>query len=275
MRVWRAAPIPGPRKPLWHVMGLGLLSGLGIADGLALLTGLGGCQRERPPMKTLPLGARATGSVASALPSGSGSAGSFLTKLKHETLSMQLPQPISEPVDDRLRTPTPSSPLPPDTHVVLGSEVVQSTRDPNRRGTLVNVWASWCESCEAEMPMLAKLAKRYETRGIELVFVSVDAPEQAQAARSSLARRGIAGPTYLAHPELGYFKQALSPIWKGSLPATFLYDNTGRLRYFWGAEAYEEEVAPILDGFLNGEAIDGLANFRVKGGTAVDSDPEP
>ena len=161
-----------------------------------------------------------------------------------------------------------SSALPTNTRIVLGSEVVRSTRDPNRTGTLVNVWATWCGSCQEEMPMLLKVRQRYATRGIDVLFVSVDEPKAAGKVQATLRALGAAGPTLIADPELGRFKRALSPIWRGALPSTFLYDNQGRLRYFWGAQAMEGEVVPIIEGLLAGKPIDGMANFSVTAGAA-------
>ena len=50
------------------------------------------------------------------------------------------------------------------------------------------------------------------------------------------------------------------------LPASFLFDGTGKLRYFWPGEAFENEVVPIIDGLLAGKAIDGEANISVSPG---------
>ena len=112
--------------------------------------------------------------------------------------------------------------------------------------------------------MLVDVQRRYASRGIELAFVSVDEPAEASTVVQTLKQRKIPGPVWIAHPELGYFKQALSPIWQGGMPATFLYDQTGRLRYFWGARALESEVTSVLDGLLANEPIDGLADYRVQ-----------
>jgi thiol-disulfide isomerase/thioredoxin len=190
------------------------------------------------------------------------------------TIAMELPQPVPS-ADEPATSDPPDGALPempPDTYLVRGAEVVDGTRDPARAGTLVNVWATWCGSCEAEMPMLREIGARYAARGLKVVFVSVDLPEAAGDVLPALRKRGIDGPAYLARPRLGRFKRELSPIWHGSLPATFLYDHDGRLRYYWGAQAYEDEVTAILDGFLRGDPIDGMANFSITRGA---SGPEP
>lgn len=193
----------------------------------------------------------------------------FHKSLPFDSVPMRLPQSVPEPEARGPRAAAPdAAALPPNTQILLGSEVVHRTVDPNRKGTLVNVWATWCGSCQEEIPMLLGIRQRYATRGIEVMFVSVDEPSAATKVQTTLRALGAAGPTLIADPALGPFKRALSPIWRGALPSTFLYDNQGRLRYFWGSQAMESEVVPILEGLLAGKPIDGMANFSVTTGAA-------
>jgi cytochrome c biogenesis protein CcmG/thiol:disulfide interchange protein DsbE len=46
---------------------------------------------------------------------------------------------------------------------------------------LVDFWASWCEPCKKELPLLDKLAPRLRARGIEIVAVNID-DDRAKAA---------------------------------------------------------------------------------------------
>ena len=41
---------------------------------------------------------------------------------------------------------------------------------------LVNLWATWCEPCRAEMPSMEKLHREFGPQGLEIVAVSVDDP---------------------------------------------------------------------------------------------------
>ena len=67
--------------------------------------------------------------------------------------------------------------------------------------------------------------------------------------------------SYLAAPPLDAFKAGMSPRWPGMLPASFLFDETVKLRYFWGGEAFESEILPIVEGLLAGRPIDGESRF--------------
>jgi peroxiredoxin len=60
------------------------------------------------------------------------------------------------------------------------------------RGQIVvmNLWASWCPPCRAEMPDLQRLADAYASRGIAIVGVNQgESPERARAFADSLRIR--------------------------------------------------------------------------------------
>jgi peroxiredoxin len=47
---------------------------------------------------------------------------------------------------------------------------------------LLDFWASWCEPCKKELPILARMAPRLRARGVEIVTVNIDErPENAAA----------------------------------------------------------------------------------------------
>ncbi|MCH2110814.1 MAG: TlpA family protein disulfide reductase [Polyangiaceae bacterium] len=147
-----------------------------------------------------------------------------------------------------------------------GDELRRRVKASPARGTLVNAWASWCGPCKREFPMLHGLRSALEEKSIDLLFISVDSPESHAAAEIFFRENGENGPIYFAERPLGKFKKQMNPEWPGMLPATFLFDEQGELRFFWGGPAYEKELMPIIDGFLAGEQIDGSANFGLSPG---------
>jgi thiol-disulfide isomerase/thioredoxin len=40
--------------------------------------------------------------------------------------------------------------------------------------TLVNFWATWCEPCRDEIPLLLKMREKYTERGFEVVGIGID-----------------------------------------------------------------------------------------------------
>jgi thiol-disulfide isomerase/thioredoxin len=144
-----------------------------------------------------------------------------------------------------------------------GQTLRNQIRATHAKATLVNAWASWCGSCKHELPMLQKVAREFASQGVQLLLVSVDDPEQEQSAAELLGKLGFTQLGFVAAAPLESFKMAMHPDWPGMIPATFLFDADGKLRYFWGGEAFESELRPVVERFLRGERIDGAANYKV------------
>jgi thiol-disulfide isomerase/thioredoxin len=146
---------------------------------------------------------------------------------------------------------------------IAGPALLDRIRTTHAKATLVNAWASWCGSCKHELPMLQKVTRELAANGVQLLLVSVDEPEQEQTAAQLLGKLGFTDLGFVAAQPLEAFKMAMHPGWPGMIPATFLFDAEGKLRYFWGGEAFESELRPVVERFLRGERIDGAANFKV------------
>ena len=99
-----------------------------------------------------------------------------------------------------------------------------------------------------------------------MLLVSVDEPASQPSAIAFLQEHGAPLPSYVAERPLGPFKVALNPNWPGMLPASFLFDASGKLRYFWGGEAFENELLKVVDEFLAGTLVDGAARFGLAPG---------
>jgi thiol-disulfide isomerase/thioredoxin len=95
---------------------------------------------------------------------------------------------------------------------------------------LVDFWATWCDPCRAEMPQLVRLAARYQARGLRLLTVSCDEPEQEASAAAFLKQNQAPPPRYVKHAANDEkFIDSIDSKWSGALPALFLYDRQGRL----------------------------------------------
>jgi thiol-disulfide isomerase/thioredoxin len=141
-------------------------------------------------------------------------------------------------------------------------------RGSNAKGVVVNAWASWCGSCKGDIPLLVGLPKTFGT-AIDVILVSVDEPESQPDALRMLHDFHAPLPGYVVDEPLDAFKVAMNPRWPGMLPATFLFDTAGKLRYFWGGPIGEADVVPTLHRYLAGEHIDGEANFALAPGAVT------
>jgi cytochrome c biogenesis protein CcmG, thiol:disulfide interchange protein DsbE len=100
------------------------------------------------------------------------------------------------------------------------------------RIVLMNLWASWCPPCRAEMPDLQRLANIYARRGLAIVGVNEgESPQRARAFAESLQ---IRFPIWIdAGQRYGRTYAALG------LPTTVILDRRGIVvRGFDGALTY-------------------------------------
>ncbi len=117
---------------------------------------------------------------------------------------------------------------------------------------LVNFWATWCAPCVEEFPDLIKLRGEYAPRGLTLLFVSIDrASEAGTTVARFLETHGVTFTTYIKKPGGDEdFINAMSRNWSGALPATFIYDKTGKLTRLLSGEqslqSLSRYVQPLL-----------------------------
>jgi 5'-nucleotidase/UDP-sugar diphosphatase len=95
-----------------------------------------------------------------------------------------------------------------------------SLHENRGRVVLVNFWATWCEPCRAETPMLVSLGKEYKTRGLEIVGIALD-EDGAGNVKKFVADYKIDYPVLLPVP--GSRLARIDPV-----PTTLLIDSQGR-----------------------------------------------
>ena len=112
---------------------------------------------------------------------------------------------------------------------------------------LVNVWATWCSPCRVEMPTLDALYRRYHSRGLDLLGLSIDEAPDAGQVRQVMRQFSYPGALASAARVNGFGQ----PI---AVPITYVIDARGVIRAQLQAEgpsgvsrqALEQAVLPLL-----------------------------
>lgn len=93
---------------------------------------------------------------------------------------------------------------------------------PTGRVTVVNVWASWCAPCRAEIPALIALSNKYK----ETTFVGILTRDNPPTAEAFQRRFKIPYPTLIDDSILLGFKGSLPA---NAIPTTVVIDKNGRV----------------------------------------------
>lgn len=94
---------------------------------------------------------------------------------------------------------------------------------------LVTFWATWCEPCRDEYPMLNELAKQYAPKGLKVVGVNLDDDGDLILMRRFIARYKPIFPNYRKKKGgESPFVEAVLPGWNGSIPLSVFYAKDGR-----------------------------------------------
>lgn len=115
-----------------------------------------------------------------------------------------------------------------------------------------NFWATWCQPCVAEMPYFEQLQDAYASKGLKVLFVSLDNPAQREGRVTAFVRtREIRSECVLLDERersADEWITALSASWQGDIPATlFISNKTGYREFYPGAfEDFNELKAKVL-----------------------------
>jgi len=152
-------------------------------------------------------------------------------------------------------TENPEQPSASEVWVDVGPGDLQAAlRAHEGEALLVNLWSTWCEPCVEEMPELVRTAARYEGRGLRLVLISADFPEQRDEARAFLDRVGAPTPSWFKTGSDNDFLETLHPELSGALPATLLLDGEREVVQVWQRAVTAEDLREPIEALLATEA---------------------
>jgi len=119
---------------------------------------------------------------------------------------------------------------PPRDPEVIDAQGYQKILEKYRgKSVVVTFWATWCEPCRDEYPLLNELAKQYTPQGLHVVGINLDDDGDIILMRRFLARYKPIFPNYRKKKgDEAAFNQSILPGWNGALPATFFYAKDGR-----------------------------------------------
>ena len=110
---------------------------------------------------------------------------------------------------------------------------------------LLNIWATWCHPCRTEIPELERLHQRFQSRGLQVVGVSVDVGGEDAAVAEFGKEYGLTYPVW-RDPD-GRVSTLFAAL---GVPATYLIGRDGTLLWRKVGPVTEAELGPKIEDAL-------------------------
>jgi len=88
---------------------------------------------------------------------------------------------------------------------------------------VINVWASWCASCEDELPFLKEFSK---INGEKVQFIGIDVEEKSATVGANFAKKNNMSWPHLFDPD-----GRTSELFGMGIPVTWFIDRNGKVTY--------------------------------------------
>jgi cytochrome c biogenesis protein CcmG, thiol:disulfide interchange protein DsbE len=107
---------------------------------------------------------------------------------------------------------------------LLGGEQVQLS-DLRGKVVMVNLWASWCPPCRAEMPAIENVYRTYKDKGFEVLAINITYQDGEAEAAAFAQDYGLTFPILLDRTGAVSNRYLLR-----AMPSTFFIDRQGVIR---------------------------------------------
>jgi peroxiredoxin len=92
---------------------------------------------------------------------------------------------------------------------------------------LLDFWATWCEPCRVELPMVKSVYEEFHDQGFEILGISLD--EDEDVLRDFLKENDVTWPQVF--DGLGWNNRVAQTYRVMAVPTTYLLDRQGIIRY--------------------------------------------
>jgi thiol-disulfide isomerase/thioredoxin len=112
------------------------------------------------------------------------------------------------------------------------ASVAKLARNETDKLLVVNVWATWCGPCVAELPEFVTMNRMYRKRNFQMVTICMDEPDDQAATLKTLRENHVATMNYISTiTNRDKLADLLDPKWEGPVPYTLVIAPGGKVLY--------------------------------------------
>jgi thiol-disulfide isomerase/thioredoxin len=117
------------------------------------------------------------------------------------------------------------------------------------RYVYVDVWATWCGPCRAEIPSLKKVEEKYHGKNIEFVSISIDVAKDHEKWKSFVAEKQLGGVQLFADKD--WNSDFIKAYGVTGIPRFILIDPSGKIVKADAPRPSSPDLQKTLDTLLN------------------------
>jgi len=115
-----------------------------------------------------------------------------------------------------------------------------STQSLKGKVVLLNLWASWCNGCQEEMPLFVQLQKEFSKDKFQIILSSIDAePQNAIDFLEDVDKQKVLTSLYDANKKLPKAYQCVG------MPSSFLISKDGKIIKTYLGGFNEEQIIEL------------------------------
>jgi thiol-disulfide isomerase/thioredoxin len=131
-------------------------------------------------------------------------------------------------------------------------ELEKILKNPANKLFVVNFWATWCPPCVKEIPSFEKVSGEYDTAKVKFIMVSLDFPSQIEKQLIPYIKKHNLSLKVAVMLDIDYnsWIDKVDISWQGEIPATLIFNNNRKIRYFHSGEFDESMLKQKIDEYL-------------------------
>jgi len=140
-----------------------------------------------------------------------------------------------------------------DVRLIDVQDLEKLLNDKSDKLTVLHLWATWCAPCIRELPDFQKTSDKYNNDNVRFILVSLDFKSQVEKQLIPFLKKNniTLDVMVMTNTDYNSWIDKIDPNWEGTIPATLIFNNNDKVRYFHSGELQKSELINLINKYSN------------------------